>query len=175
MEHSIRPGRGADLEGILGIYNHYVTTSPATFEVDPVCREDRLAWLKEHADRGRHRLLVAEDSEGRIGGWATTSPFRPRAAYATTVESSVYLRPELVSQGLGSKLYGSLFRSIEDEDIDQIVAGISLPNAASIALHLRFGFRPVGTFLRVGRKFGRFWDVAWFQRPLRLPSVGTTR
>jgi len=166
----IRPGRTSDLEAIVEIYNHYVRTTPTTFEVTPVQPSDRIGWLEEHSNGGRHRLFVAADERDRIDGWATTSPFRPRAAYATTVESSVYLRPEQVGQGIGTRLYRALFDSIRSEDVERIVAGVTTPNPPSLGLHLRFGFRHVGTFTRVGRKFDRYWDVAWFERPANLPS-----
>jgi len=164
---TVRPGRSVDLPSILDVYNHYVERSPVTFEVVPVHPSERAGWLHEHLSRGRYRLWVATDPEGVLVGWATTSPFRPRAAYATTVESSVYSRAGFEGRGIGSRLYEALFRSIEDEDIERVVAGITLPNPGSVRLHHRFGFRRVGTFHRVGRKFDRFWDVAWFERPLR--------
>jgi phosphinothricin acetyltransferase len=170
MEIEIRPARPNDLTSVLEVYNHYVTHSPATFEVAPVTAEDRRGWFEEHLGGGRHRLWVAAASGDRLLAWATTSSFRPRAAYATTVEASAYCRPDAVGRGVGSRLYAALFRSIEGEDIERIVAGVTLPNPASIALHRRFGFRPVGVFSRVGRKFGQFWDVAWFERPLREPA-----
>ncbi len=131
---------------------------------------ERREWFDAHTAGGRHRLVVAVDSKERVLGWAATSPFRPRAAYATTVESSVYCRPECRGVGLGPALYRHLFESIANEDIERIVAGVTLPNPASIALHERFGFRPVGTFSSVGRKFGRYWDTLWFERPRLLPS-----
>jgi phosphinothricin acetyltransferase len=112
-------------------------------------------------------LLVAID-EGRLVGYASTSRWRPKAAYDTTVESTVYVHPDAVGRGVGTALYSTLFDSLSQEDIHTIVAGISLPNPASVAMHERFGFRPVGVFGEVGRKFDRFWDVAWFQRPLRV-------
>ena len=80
--------------------------------------------------------------------------------------------------GIGSRLYAALFDSLKDEDIERVVAGITLPNPASVRLHRRFGFRLVGTFHRVGRKFERFWDVSWFERPLRAegsPDPGSSR
>jgi phosphinothricin acetyltransferase len=132
----------------------------------PLIAEERRPWLEQHRSGGRHRLLVAVEGS-RIVGWATTSPFRPRAAYATTVESSVYCAPEHLGRGIGSRLYRALFEAIAQEDIERIVAGITLPNPASLRLHRRFGFRRVGTFHRVGRKFDRYWDVAWFERSLR--------
>ena len=147
-----------------------MTKTVATFEVTPVGAEERLPWLREHAGGGPHRLVLARDEGDQVVGWATTSSFRPRAAYATTVESSVYCRPGYEGRGVGSRLYGFLFASIESEDIERIVAGVALPNPASLALHARFGFRPVGTFTRVGRKFGRYWDVTWLERPLRSES-----
>lgn len=167
----IRPGRAGDLREIVEVYNHYVERTPVTFEVAALRPADRRAWFREHSCGGRYRLWVAADADTGVLGWATSGPFRPRAAYATTVEASVYCRPEFVGRGIGSKLYTSLFDSIREEDIERVVAGVTLPNPASVRLHLSFGFRRVGTFHRVGRKFGRYWDVAWFERPLRLPQV----
>jgi phosphinothricin acetyltransferase len=170
MSFEIRPGRAADLESIAAIYNHYVEHSSVTFDVDSVRTADRESWLHEHSGGGRYRLLVATD-EGRLVGWSTTSPFRPRAAYGTTVESSVYCSPRDVGRRIGTQLYAALFDAIADEDIERVVAGVTAPNPASVRLHRRFGFRRVGTFHRVGRKFGRYWDVVWFERPLRLTEA----
>ena len=97
---------------------------------------------------------------------ATTSRFRPKAAYDTTVEASVYCSPDCIGQGIGTRLYTELFRSIAGEDINRIVAGVTMPNPASLALHRRFGFTEVGLFSSVGRKFDRYWDVVWLERPL---------
>jgi len=168
MKIDVRPGRKGDLPYILGVYNHYVERSPVTFEVDPVHPSERGAWMAEHLAGGRYRLWVASDGSGQLVGWATSSPFRPRAAYATTVESSVYCRSGFERRGIGSRLYAALFASLQQEDIERVVAAVTLPNPGSVRLHRRFGFRRVGTFHRVGRKFDRFWDVAWFERPLRL-------
>jgi len=169
----VRSGGPGDLPSIVDLYNHYVLHSTATFEVAPVRVEERTAWLAEHSGAGPHQLLVAERPSGEIVGWATTGPFRSRAAYATTVEASVYCRPDALGLRVGTTLYRQLFRAIEAQDIERVVAGIALPNPASVALHRRFGFRHVGTFTRVGRKFGRYWDVAWFERPLHLDLDGS--
>jgi phosphinothricin acetyltransferase len=166
----IRPGNSSDLAQIASIYNGYVERTSVTFDVTPITEADRLPWLEQHSAAGRHRLLVAVDGR-QLLGWATTSPFRPRAAYETTVESSVYCSPEHQGRGVGSQLYRALFESLQEEDVERIVAGVTLPNPASVRLHRRFFFRRVGTFHRVGRKFGRYWDVAWFERPLRVASV----
>lgn len=79
----------------------------------------------------------------------------------------MYLAPECTGRGIGSLLYASLFEVLEQEDVHVALAGVTLPNAASQRLHERFGFRPVGVFEEVGRKFDRFWDVAWYRKPLR--------
>lgn len=167
----VRPGEPRDLAGIVAIYNHYVTHTATTFEIAPVRVEDRAAWLESRRSEGPHRIWVAADGDDRVVGWATTSPFRPRAGYATTVEASVYCHPTSVGQGVGTRLYAALFRSVEGEDLERIVAGVALPNPASLALHHRFGFRTVGVFTRVGRKFGQYWDVAWFERPVRIEGA----
>jgi phosphinothricin acetyltransferase len=161
----IRPAARADLPRLTQIYNHYVLTSPVTFDLEPLSIEQRMAWFIEHVNTGRHRLLVAEEA-GLVIGYATTSKFRGRAAYDTTVEASVYCAPEAVGRRVGSELYRALFAAVALEDINRIVAGITLPNSASVALHRSFGFVQVGVFTQNGRKFDRYWDVAWFERPL---------
>jgi len=169
----VRPGRRGDLAAIIAIYNPYVLETPVTFETDALRPEDRGEWLDAHLAGGRHRIVVAEAPGGPLLGWAATSEFMPRAGYATTVQSSVYCRPDAVGRGIGTRLYASLFRSIAAEDLERIVAGVALPNPASVALHERFGFRRVGVFTRIGRKFGRFIDVAWYERPARGPADGS--
>ena len=164
---TVRPAVETDLPALTDIYNHYIVHTPITFDVVPLVPEQRRQWFDDHATTGRHRLLVAED-EGQIVGYATTSRFRPKAAYDTTVESSVYCRAECVRRGVGTLLYRALFEAIAAEDVHQIVAGVTLPNPASLALHERLGFQPVGVFPSVGRKFDRYWDVGWFERPLDL-------
>jgi phosphinothricin acetyltransferase len=161
----VRSAARADLARLTEIYNHYVLNSPVTFDLVPLSFEQRLGWFTEHAGTGRHRLLVAEE-EKRVVGYATTSRFRERAAYNTTVEASIYCAPERVGRGIGTALYRALFEAIAGEDINRIVAGITLPNAVSVALHRSFGFTQVGVFSQNGRKFDRYWDVAWFERPL---------
>ncbi|MEU0603261.1 N-acetyltransferase family protein [Streptomyces sp. NPDC006393] len=161
----IRPGTEDDLGELTRIYNHYVTETPITFDIEPLTVDQRRPWLEAHPGSGPHRLLVAEES-GKLLGYATSSAFRPKQAYATSVETSVYVAPEHVGRGIGSLLYTALFDALEHEDVHRALAGITMPNEASQRLHERFGFRPVGVYEQVGRKFGRFWDVAWFQKPL---------
>jgi phosphinothricin acetyltransferase len=167
VEFKVREAIEVDLPALTGIYNHYVVNSPITFDVRPFTAEERRAWFLDHAGQPRYRLLVAEDATGVIG-YATTSRWRPKPAYDTTVESTVYCRADAHGRGVGSRLYRSLFAAVESAGVEQIVAGVALPNAASVALHERLGFRQVGVFRAVGWKFDRFWDVAWYQRPVKL-------
>jgi phosphinothricin acetyltransferase len=111
-------------------------------------------------------LLVAE-RDGEIGGYTSTSRFHPRAAYDTTVETTILCAPEATGAGIGSALYRALFDTIEGEDIHLIVALVTLPNDASCRIHERFGFTQSMVLPEAGRKFGQYWDVAWFVKPWR--------
>ncbi|MGA9885537.1 MAG: N-acetyltransferase family protein [Candidatus Acidiferrales bacterium] len=161
---SIRPAVCADVPRLTEIYNHYVIHTPVTFDVDPYTIEKREVWFNQFAAAGRYRALVA-DASGVVLGYVCTMQFRPKAAYETTVETSIYCANDAVGKGIGSRLYAALFETLRDEDIHRYVAGYTLPNPASAALHERFGFKHVGIFSEVGRKFGRYWDVAWNERP----------
>lgn len=170
-DFAIRTATLDDLDALTDIYNHYVVHSAITFDLRPFASPERRAWFDDHRDSGPHRLLVACDKDGRCVGYASSSRWRPKPAYDTTVEVSVYCHPDVCGRGCGTALYRALFAALDREDVQTIVAGISLPNPASLALHERFGFRPVGIFHAVGRKFDRFWNVAWFERPLRLQEA----
>ena len=163
---TIRAATLEDLPVLTDIYNHYIIHTPVTFDLQPYTPEERRAWFDEHAAGGRYRLLVAVSDDGETLGYATSSRWRPKAAYETTVESSIYCHPAATRQGIGTRLYEALFAAIAHHDVHRIVAGMTLPNPASMALHERFGFTRVGDFAEVGRKFGRYWDVGWFQRPM---------
>jgi phosphinothricin acetyltransferase len=161
----IRPCAREDLEAINAIYNGYVATSPATFDLEPLPMDRRVAWFEEHDADGPHRILVAED-DGHLLGWVSSSRLRPRPAYATSIETSVYVAPAAAGRGVGRALYEALFASLADLDLHRAYAGITMPNPASVRLHERVGFRQVALYTEQGRKFGRYWDVAWFERPL---------
>lgn len=157
-----------DLRRLTEIYNHYVLHTPITFDVKPWTVEQRVAWFEQFDTVGRYRLLVAEQA-GLVVGYAGTTRFRPKAAYDTTVETTIYRAPEFTGQGVGTNLYRALFAALAEEDIHRIVAGYVLPNPASAQLHARFGFKAVGVFSENGYKLGRFWDVCWMERPLKTP------
>lgn len=157
-----------DLPALTDIYNHYVVHTTITFDLQPFTPEQRRPWFDDHSGQGRHRLLVAEDEGGSVVGYASTSRWRPKPAYDTTVESTVYCRADVVGRGVGRQLYTALFDGLAEAGVHRIVAGVALPNPASVALHQRLGFEQVGVFSAVGLKFGSYWDVAWFARPAAL-------
>ncbi|MGW0667832.1 N-acetyltransferase family protein [Streptomyces sp. NPDC002746] len=181
-EAQVRPGTEGDLEALTDIYNHYVRETALTFDTAPFTPGQRLPWLRSYPVDGPHRLLVAQDvrnvdapdADGpdtggpapRILGYATSSAFRPKAAYSTSVEVSVYCAPGAAGRGIGTLLYTALFDALAGEDLHRAYAGITQPNEASVRLHDRFGFRHLGTYAEVGRKFGRYWDVAWYEKRL---------
>lgn len=161
----IRVAQERDLERINEIYNHYILNTPVTFDIAPWTIDARRVWFAKFAPTGRHRLFVAEDA-GTVVGFAGTSQFRTKAAYDTTVETTIYCAPEATSRGIGRALYARLFEELRGEDIRMAVAGITLPNDGSVGLHEAFGFVPVGLFHAVGRKFDRYWDVLWMEREM---------
>lgn len=163
MGVQIRPAVGGDLARLTEIYNYYVIHTPVTFDVEPYTVERREAWFSQFAVTGRHRLLLAEEN-GEVLGYAGTTRFRPKAAYETTVETTIYCDLNATGKGIGTRLYSSLFEVLRGEDIHRFVAGYALPNPATAAIHERFGFKVVGVFSENGRKFGKYWDVCWVER-----------
>ncbi|MEU2059772.1 N-acetyltransferase family protein [Streptomyces sp. NPDC013455] len=163
----VRPGAEGDLGALTAIYNHYVRETAITFDTAIFTPEERRPWLLSHPEDGPHRLMVATDARSQeILGYATSSPYRPKPAYATSVETSVYVAPDAGRRGVGTLLYGALFEVLAGQDVHRAYAGIAQPNEASERLHARFGFQYVGTYREVGRKFGRYWDVAWYEKRL---------
>jgi phosphinothricin acetyltransferase len=164
----IRTVEAGDLEALLEIYNHYVLNTHITFDVEPRTLAQRKLWLDQFRPRGRHQCFVAARN-GRAIGWASSHPFKDRAAYDTSVETSVYLAPGEGGRGHGRRLYSALLEALAKEDIHRAFGGIAQPNEASVGLHLALGFTYVGTYGEVGRKFGKYWDVAWYQRAMASP------
>jgi phosphinothricin acetyltransferase len=160
---TIRRVDARDLPALLDIYNHYVIHTPVNFDIEPRTLEQRRAWLAQFSDNGKYQCFVADEG-GVVVGYACSTQFKEKAAYGTTVETSIYCAPERGGQGVGRKLYTVLFDAIAGEDIHRAYAGITLPNAGSVAIHEAFGFRHIGTQGEVGRKFGKYWDVGlWFK------------
>ena len=162
---SIRHAVASDLPDLTEIYNHYVRETPVTFDIEPSGVEQGRSWFEGFAATGRHQLFVAE-REQRVIGWACSHAFRPKPAYDGSVETTIYLAPDALGEGIGARLYAGLFDALAREPVHRALAGTTLPNPASVALHQRFGFTPVGTFREVGWKLGRHWDVRWFEKPM---------
>lgn len=162
----VRRVAAEDLPRLTQIYNHYVLNTPITFDLEPFTVEQRRdSWLPKFSASGPHQLFVAEE-RGVLLGYAGTTRFRDRRAYDTTVETTIYCDPSATGRGVGRLLYSTLFEALREEDLRMAVAGITLPNAASVALHERFGFTLAGVMHSIGRKFGRYWDVAWYENML---------
>jgi phosphinothricin acetyltransferase len=161
----IQPATEADYAGITELYNHYVVNSPATFDLEPYTLAARRPWFDAFSESDRYQLFVAV-GDGRVRGYVGSMRFRPKAAYETTIETTIYLSPESTGQGLGRRLYEALFEALESEDIHLALAGMTLPNPHSIRLHESFGFKKMGVFKEVGRKMGRYWDVGWYEKRL---------
>ena len=162
---SIDNAEPGDLGRIVDIYNHYIRTSAATFDLQTYSIGERVPWFAQFSASGPHQLLAAKSGQA-IVGYAYSSRFHDRPAYDISVETTVYLDPEHLGHGVGTALYTELFSRLADCELHGAYAGITLPNDASIRLHENFGFRQIGIETEVGRKFDRYWSVARFERRL---------
>jgi L-amino acid N-acyltransferase YncA len=118
--------------------------------------------------------LVAQDADGAVVGYAYATQHRERAAYRWATDTSVYVAPSHQRRGIGRSLYGALMPLLVRQGYYVACAGITLPNDASVGLHESFGFEPVGSYDRVGFKFGRWWAVGWWLARLREQVDGAT-
>ena len=158
----IRAARDGDFETIAAITNHYIATTAIHFAYEPVpVAEFAELWRDTHA---RFPWLVTEDDRGSVIGYAKAGTWRSRAAYAWTTEVGLYVADGARGRGLGTALYAALLDEVAARGFRSAVAGVTLPNDASIALHRRFGFEPTGVVREAGWKFGAWHDVAWFQK-----------
>jgi phosphinothricin acetyltransferase len=164
----IRDARVDDAAACAAIYAPYVIDTAITFEEDaPDAAE--IAGRMERAQR-THVWLVAEAGTGVIG-YAYASPFRDRAAYRWACEVSVYVAPDAQRSGVGRALYGHLLPRLAARGYRTAVAGMTLPNDPSVALHRAFGFEPSANYCRIGWKLGAWHDVAEMQCDLAEPGA----
>lgn len=163
----IRAATIADAPAICQIYNHFILHSTATFEEAPVAPEDMAQRIASVC--ARLPFLVAEVDDG-LAGYAYAAPWKARSAYRHTVESSVYIGPGYAGMGLGTRLYQALLHDLRGRGVHAVLAGIVLPNDASVALHEAFGFAPAGRMREVGRKFDQWLDVGYWERLLDRPE-----
>lgn len=160
----IRPAAKEDVPAIREIYNHVVASSTAVFNEQPVSLEDRLDWFAARQAAG-YPVLVAE-IDGEVAGYASYGTFRAGTGYRFTAEHSVHIRADRQGQGLGTALVKALFPLAQAQGLHALVAGIDAGNHGSIRLHERLGFVQTGLMREVGRKFGRWLDLALMQRLL---------
>jgi phosphinothricin acetyltransferase len=163
----IRPIHDNDIAAVTDIYNFYVINSVATFETEPVTVDDMSQRVtKVHSQD--FPWLVAENEEGRIVGYAYASTWKERYAYRFTAEITVYLASNTLQKGIGTQLYSTLFSSLQQCSITNVIGCITLPNKASEVLHEKFGMEKVGHFKKVGYKFDKWLDVGFWQGSLEL-------
>lgn len=162
----IRRVEQGDLPALLDIYNHYIVNTPVTFDLEPRTLAQRQEWLDQFAPVGKYQCFVAARARRAIG-WVCSAKFKEKEAYATSIETSIYVAPGEGGKGLGRRLYDTLFDALKGEDIHRAFGGVTQPNEASVALHKSVGFEHIGTYREIGRKFGRFWDVALYLKPMQ--------
>jgi phosphinothricin acetyltransferase len=160
---TLRNATAADADAIAAIYNHYVATTTISMETDPVSGSEMAGRIAEVQSAGLPWLVLVED--GRLCAYSYASKWRARPGYRHAVEASVYVDAALRGRGHGLTLYRALLAQL-DGRFHTVIGGIALPNAASIALHERLGFRQVACFHEVGHKFGAWVDVGYWQLAL---------
>lgn len=156
----IREATPSDADAIADIYNYYILNTVITFEFEPITPQEIIHRMEKYKEMGPY--LVSEE-DGELIGYAYVSQFRERQAYEHSVEASIYLKHGCGGKGLGTKLYGELLSHVSLER-HVIIGGIALPNEASVRLHERCGFKKVAHFSEVGRKFGKWIDVGFWQK-----------
>lgn len=156
----IRPATTFDAAEIVAIYNHYVATSTISFEVSPVSAQEMAQRI---ADVSAELAWYVFELDGGVVGYAYATPWRARAAYRFSAESSVYVSPDHPRRGIASRLYRTLIDDLRGRQIRALIGGIAYPNTASVALHEALGFEKVAHFKQVGRKFEQWVDVGYWE------------
>lgn len=166
MAPTLRLATPDDAQGVLEIYAPIVRETTISFELE-VPSSDEMA-RRITTTLSRHPWLVATDDHQHVLGYAYAGTHRSRAAYQWSCEVSVYIHPDAHRRGIASLLYRALFEILALQGFGSIFAGITQPNAKSVALHRAMGFEPVGVYRNIGFKFGRWCDVEWWQQSLTL-------
>ncbi len=171
MAIEIRDAQPADLESIVAIYNHYIGNDHATFDTKPFSAEQKRPWFESMAPGQAHQCLVAA-GDTELLGYCYSGPLRPKPAYDSSVETTIYLAPGAVGRGVGRPLYRALLINLSKlPSLHRAFAVIAQPNPASNRLHESLGYQLAGTLPEVGFKFGRFWDTAYYQRALPAEDI----
>ncbi len=162
----IRRAAPDDASAINAVYGPFVHETAITFDIGEMTQAQRREWIAERLSSSRTPVFVAENDAGAVIGFANAAPFDPRGAYETSVKTSIFLAAGAQGEGIGAKLYFALFEALSGADVHRAYALIVAPNPASVALHERLSFRHVATLDEVGRKFGRYHSVMWFEKRL---------
>jgi len=152
----VRAAVETDLQAIVELTNHEIEHGVAHFGLEPWSPEQARAQFRAR----RHPWVVAYEED--FLGFAKAGPWKARGAYDRTVEVGVYVRPSERGRGVSTALYRLLIEELRKARVHTVLAGIALPNVASVRLHERFGFRHSGTLPEVGFKFGQFHDVGYW-------------
>lgn len=155
----IRPALPEDAQGICSVYNHYVLNSPATFETAEVSIDEMRQRISRVTEN--YPWLVF-DAGGSVAGYAYATRWKDRKAYDLSAECAVYVSEKFQRKGIATELYASLISECRKRKLHLLIAGITLPNVASIAMHEKSGFRYIGKFPEVGWKFGGWIDVGYW-------------
>jgi phosphinothricin acetyltransferase len=160
-ELNIRDASGDDAAAIAGIYNYYIRTSHATFELETIDVGELRSRIADTVEKGLP--FIAATLAGSVVGYAYGRPFRPRPGYRFAVEIAVYVDLGNQSRGVATALYDVLIPRLFDLGAHSLIATIALPNDASVRLHERYGFVKSGELREAGRKFDRWVDVGYWQ------------
>lgn len=161
---TVRLATADDAAAIATIYAPFVTGTAVSFELEPPTEAEMRGRIESGGDL--YPWFVACGADGAVLGYAAASQFRARRAYRFSVETSVYVAPDAHRRGLASALYARLLETLTAQGFVQAIGSITLPNAASVALHEKMGFRQAGTYRDVGFKLGAWRSVGLWQRPL---------
>jgi phosphinothricin acetyltransferase len=164
---TIRTATEADAEQIRAIYAPYVESSAVSFETEVPDAETMRARIRKLLPT--HPWLVCSDGE-RVAGYAYAGPHRVRAAYRWSVEVTAYVHGDFHGRGVGKRLFAALCTLLRLQGYLNAFGIITLPNAASVALHESCGFKHCATFLHAGYKLGAWHDVGWWQFTLQTPA-----
>jgi L-amino acid N-acyltransferase len=166
----VRKAVREDCPCILEIYNDAVLNTTATYDYQPRTLEHRQSWFDDHQRTGLP-IYVASDSEEHIVGWSALNRYHDRIGYRFTSENSIYVAADHRGRGIGKLLLPPLIEDAKELGLRAIIAAIDSENPASIRLHARFGFEPVGHFRKVGYKFNRWLDVVYMELLLPDPAA----
>ena len=158
----IRNIKDVDIEAVNSLYNNYIKETPFTFDIEEKTLSQKKEWFKIFKKDSPFQCVVAYENNILIG-FASSRPFRDKEAYESSIETSVYISKKYIGKGFGKLLMQDLLNKIDGYSINRAYAFITEPNNASERLHTLLGFKKIGVLNKVGKKFGKFWNVGIFE------------